>query len=226
MKKRATTLLPAVIALMVTLSTYAFNPVNNTQSTGSTSSSQTNTGSDPSSYLGEYDPSQLNSSIRHSHRVNFYSVNPRSRQDLGAAINRASPIQGGYHGLAEWNIRWEYSYQNQGSSCRIGSVQVTLESKVHMPQLTPNQNYDASITSVFNAYYDALMHHEEGHLTHGILAANEAKQAIQDAKAASSCRAAGNNANTAANAVITKYNRADQQYDNQTNHGATQGARL
>lgn len=221
-------LLPSLTCLLFSHASQAFNP--NTTPNDSNNNlnpvSTTDSNTDSVAYPGDYDPSQLKDGIQHQHRIQYYSVSPRNRQDLGAAINRTTPIQGGYHGLAEWNIQWGYRYQNQSGGCRIAQADITLDTQVLMPRLNPNQSFDSSITSAFKTYYDSLLHHEMGHLTHGILAANEVASALLNTPATSSCRTTGNNANRAADAIIQKYNRADQQYDRETQHGATQGARI
>ncbi len=222
-KKLLPCLLSSLVLIFVSQNSQAFNPApnpNNSTNSGNQSSN------DVDAYPGDFDPSQLDRAVQHSHAVNFYRVSPQSAQGLGVAITRASPIQGGYHGLAEWNLQWNFDYQNQGGRCSIAAVRVTLQTSILMPQLNPNQTFSASITNAFDDYYDSLLHHEKGHLTHGVLAANEVVSAIKNATPAANCRTTGNNANNAANAVIQKYNRADQRYDNETNHGATQGARL
>ena len=75
-------------------------------------------------------------------------------------------------------------------------------------------------------YIAALELHEQGHRRHGVDAANEVDRAIAAMPPAGSCDALGKNANALGMSILRKYNQLDLDYDRDTGHGATQGARF
>jgi hypothetical protein len=70
----------------------------------------------------------------------------------------------------------------------------------------------------WNEYIDCLVEHEKGHIQNVIEQSVQVKNAI--------LRSNCDNAEGAAQAVITAIRLQDSVYDKETDHGATQGARF
>jgi len=79
-----------------------------------------------------------------------------------------------------------------------------------MPKLKVTDKTPRNLQEKFDKMYAALLRHEENHGKYGIAAATEIE--------AAAC------SNT--DAIFTKYNKADRDYDKRTNHGAKEGVIL
>ncbi len=93
-----------------------------------------------------------------------------------------------------------------------------------MPQLDESFSVDLHTRETFELYYKNLITHEYGHLDFGVLAANDIETLLLDGTVMDSCDELGETSNTRAHGVISQYGLLDDQYDEETNHGRTQGA--
>jgi predicted secreted Zn-dependent protease len=75
-------------------------------------------------------------------------------------------------------------------------------------------------------FADALKRHEDDHKDHGLAAGKEIEAALLAAKPESNCEDLAAAANSVAEAIVTKYQKVDQDYDRKTDHGRSQGATL
>jgi len=71
-----------------------------------------------------------------------------------------------------------------------------------------------------------LQRHEDGHKEHGLKAGREIEAAVLAVKPASNCEDLESAANTAAQAIVSKYQALDEEYDRKTDHGRNQGVNL
>ncbi len=165
----------------------------------------------------------LSRTIEHVAQLVHYQIEPNNEQDLAAALNRATP-NGSYHASAHWNISWQYRYQVRNGQCQIQSAQVSLTSQMLMPQLDIGYDTDAQTRDTFSEYYENLITHEYGHLDFGVLAANHIENLLLDQTTMSQCDDLGVASNARANDIIAHYTVLDDEYDEATDHGRTQGA--
>ncbi len=165
----------------------------------------------------------LNSTIEYTADLTHYSIKPDNKQDLPAALNRATP-NGNYHASAHWNISWRFNYQIVNAQCKIQSAQVNLTSQMLMPQLDVGFNTDSQTRDTFNEYYENLITHEFGHLDFGVLAANQIESMLLDQTTMAQCDDLGAASNAQAKSIIAQYTTLDDEYDESTSHGRTQGA--
>jgi predicted secreted Zn-dependent protease len=84
----------------------------------------------------------------------------------------------------------------------------------------------SGLKALWTKFIDALQRHEDGHKDHGLKAGKEIETAMLAVKPASNCEDLERAANTAAQAIVTKYQALDEEYDRKTDHGRNQGATL
>lgn len=102
---------------------------------------------------------------------------------------------------AEYTIYWSFS---EGPRTEISIV---FSYPIWQPDGTPSP----ALVAEWNRYIAALEVHENGHRDIGISIANRIMNSGSD---------------SAANEIFRNFSQRDQIYDAETNHGATQGARL
>ena len=98
-----------------------------------------------------------------------------------------------------------------------------LRTEVQLPELrsgTPAQQ------AVFDRYLSALSRHEQGHVQFGRDAAQAIDEGIAALPAAPDCAALERRANTLGHRLLREHAEREKQYDRDTRHGASQGARL
>jgi predicted secreted Zn-dependent protease len=157
----------------------------------------------------------------------YYDVAANPNKKLGTLLNDASPFREGgrsFHAKTKWNVRWSYSLKkNASGDCKLGATEVILDTKISLPRLvgdSPEQQRQ------FAQYLIPLKKHELGH--HQI--AREAAAAVEEKLASlpgnPNCSELGKLANAAGKETVHRYNEKNRAYDDETDHGKSQGARV
>jgi predicted secreted Zn-dependent protease len=149
--------------------------------------------------------------------VQYYDVSGRSVAEIRAALNRVRPRDPN-DGLAvdalnRWYISWRWPGDGRGN-CLLGQTQLRFSATLRMPRLVGDT--PRPVLARWNAYIQALVRHEAGHLRH----AYENMGSVLGAIRASSCAGA----NAAGQAAVRALARWDVTYDRETRHGLSQGA--
>ena len=131
-----------------------------------------------------------------------------------------------FDGRTRWYVSWRYRYRKTGSGCVIASVNTSLKVTITLPQWRDESSADRATRQRWARYLAALEQHEQGHRQNGVDAANEIDAAIATMPPAGTCDALGAEANVVGKSILQKYNQRDVDYDRDTRHGATQGARF
>ena len=165
--------------------------------------------------------------VAEEHAERPYAVDAQPSDTLREALNAATPIRVGgqrFHGYTRWNVRWSFRWQSDTSGrCRITEVATRLRTEVQLPELrraTPQQR------ALFDPYLFALSRHEQGHVQFGREAARAIDQGIAQLPAERDCATLERQANALGHRLLREHAERDQQYDRDTRHGASQGARL
>ena len=157
----------------------------------------------------------------------YYEVPVRPGDSLNRQVRAASPIRDGgqvYYGHTHWDAHWDFRWNSDASGrCRLTSVQVSLRTEILLPQL---RGADSRQAAAFERFIVALRRHEMGHYEHGKQAAAEIERDLLALPPASSCAALEAQANQGAQRSIARFAAMDGQYDRETRHGESQGARL
>jgi predicted secreted Zn-dependent protease len=159
----------------------------------------------------------------------YYKVYPLSRHDLARALSQASPIvDKGQHylGSTHWEMIWHFNTHTDRGLCHIISATAHVMITYTMPELGNESSLPDDVTAAFHDYYGHLLEHEQGHGANGIQAAHELLDTLNHQPPASDCIDAGMQANKTFSDVLAKYRQKDQDYDDRTGHGVTQGANI
>ena len=131
-----------------------------------------------------------------------------------------------FDGHTHWHVSWRYRYLKSGSGCAIASVNTSLKVTITLPEWRNEREADSGTRRLWSRYLAALELHEQGHRRHGVHAANEIDHAIAAIPTAVNCDGLGVAVNALGGNILRKYNQHDVDYDRDTKHGATQGARF
>jgi predicted secreted Zn-dependent protease len=164
-----------------------------------------------------------------SDQVEHYAIGGSTPAELRREMNaKRPPASDGrrFDGHTRWHVSWRYRYHNSGSGCTIAFVSTSLKMTITLPKWSNESGADNATRQQWSRYFAALELHEQGHRRHGVDAANDIDRAIAAMPPAGDCDALGSAANVLGKRILQKYNQRDVDYDRDTRHGATQGARF
>jgi predicted secreted Zn-dependent protease len=152
---------------------------------------------------------------------NYYTVFGTTISQAKAQIAQCSPVENGrYAAVTTSAINWQFSYYKDSTTlqCKISTVAVGVHTAFLYPSWnTPNQQWRTFMASITI--------HEQGHAAMDLAAANAILTDLQTMPL-TDCATIGAAADYRANGHIAALRQANASYDTDTNHGATQGARL
>ncbi len=154
---------------------------------------------------------------------NRYPVRGQDYASLVKSLSVNGPK--GFHGLASWNIAYQYTTRPSGNACRFDSIRLVVQGEILMPKWTDEGTAAPALRQRWADYYAALQQHEEGHVQHG----NELAALLQEKFMGYGDFACGQAKSIAQSEFDKLYNNLknrDKEYDQRTQHGATQGARF
>lgn len=169
---------------------------------------------------------QVKAEVNTSESFKYYSVNPVSRADMLASLRAASPIREGgeiffgyTYSSVKWNFRWKYN----SNSCWIASVATELATTYTLPQLASDS---VEVKQVWSRWFPKLLRHENGHHDIAIKTARKIDAGIASMVPQPNCQVLGKLANELGKKYIEEMGVLNKKYDQDTNHGETEGARL
>lgn len=162
-------------------------------------------------------------------RTDFYTVDGNSVRSIRAALNANGPLgEDGkrYHGYTKWHVSWNFTHGPSAGGCAIRSVNVDTSAVMTLPRLAKPDALPDSLRMKWNSYSVALRAHEDGHRAIALAAAGEIRRRLSQLASSGGCKALADEANRAAQAVLADFRVRERQYDRDTDHGATEGARF
>jgi len=157
----------------------------------------------------------------------YYQVSASTIPGLRQAITQC-PVRratGEFHAVTGYRLSWQYLTTNTETNCRLYDVRVGLHISQLLPQFTPTNSVSSTVTSEWNRYAAALTSHENGHVIIDTDYAQRMTTALQNLVSLD-CSALSAQARITIDSYVALLNTANELYDSQTAHGATQGATL
>jgi predicted secreted Zn-dependent protease len=160
-------------------------------------------------------------------RLERYTISGSTPSDLRSEMNSKGPRGNAgrvFDGYTRWYVTWRYRYNNFGNTCAITSVATSVTVTITLPDWDDEITADNNTRSKWSRFLAALESHERGHRQLGIDAAKEIDRAISGMRGR--CDALEARVNEARYAILNKHRQLELDYDRDTDHGATQGARF
>jgi predicted secreted Zn-dependent protease len=161
--------------------------------------------------------------------TSYFYVDGPSATVLAAQIEQIGPPAADgkrYAGKTKWDVQWKFKHEQHGVTCEMKKVAVAVGVAQTLPKWRSEKKGVAALKTRWQQFTDALKRHEDGHKVHGVAAGKEIEAALLAAKPASNCEDLAASANSAADAIVKRYQKLDEEYDRTTGHGRTQGAAL
>jgi len=161
--------------------------------------------------------------------TSYYYIDGPSATVLAAQLDQNGPPEGDgkrYAGKTRWDVQWKFRHEQQGTVCAMKDVAVAVGVAQTLPRWRGEDKGAAALKARWTRFIEALRRHEDGHKEHALKAGRQIEAAVLAVGPASNCEDLGAAANAAAQAIVTKYQALDEEYDRKTDHGRNQGATL
>ena len=161
-------------------------------------------------------------------REQYYDIDGSSAGALRNQIKRLGPRDESgksQDALTVWSIEWGFAAAQQGDSCVLRDVKVTLDVAVTLPRWKPPATATGQLLKEWQAYLKAVRLHEAGHRTIAERNARDVMVALTPLRGAS-CDKLSDDATRTAERIVADGRARNRAYDVQTKHGQTQGVEL
>lgn len=157
----------------------------------------------------------------------YYQISGDTAKALRREMNSKSKVsQNGkrYDAYTAWSVKWRYTWDKTEHHCEINHVTTTVEVTFTLPHWQNYEEAPNALQQQWDAYYQALVAHEQGHQAFGVKAAEEIEQGILNIGSRENCKRLERDANAFGYKMIAEYSALEKQYDRDTNHGMNDGA--
>jgi predicted secreted Zn-dependent protease len=158
--------------------------------------------------------------------TNYYSVTGATLVEIRQSLqqNRPWKEKSSVDASTRWQVHWRYNVFTASDRCRVQSF--STETIITMPRWIAPTNTSQNLRDMWISYIKALGGHEEGHGQIAIAAAAEMRKRVNALPAEPSCDSLKARIEETCRRSVDDYKDRDKDYDERTDHGATQGARL
>ena len=163
-------------------------------------------------------------------RIVYYDISGRTTRDLVEQMQTKGPVDKSSGGISvaytEWRVSWNFRYESTPGSCKLTELNASVEGTTTLPRWADGDTAPASRMKEWQDFVAALRVHENGHYAHGVQAAEEVRVLAGSIPPAADCEDLTRQVTDRAQAILEKYRTLDAKYDQDTQHGQTQGAVL
>lgn len=153
----------------------------------------------------------------------FYPVRGATMAEL---VPQTYHVEDEWAAYARWNTSWQFEQQEWESACAVASGSSRLTADVIYPRWRQPDSVDPAVVTSWEGFIDSLTTHELGHITIALQGADAVDELLDGGFSAPTCAAVERLANRAASRLYARYDRLNDRYDRETDHGNTQGTGL
>ena len=158
-------------------------------------------------------------------RTDYYEVRGTTAEALLASMNAYQPSTN--HASTEWRIDWNCEYLLKPGECILRSFSTRVRVRYTLPKWVDLQRADKALQGEWKRYLGALGLHESGHAGFGNAAAKEMVRLVNSSEwRAPDRKELEARIDEACDNVLREFIAREVTYDEKTDHGRTQGARL
>lgn len=160
--------------------------------------------------------------------TNYYAVTGMTLVEIRQSMGQARPWKERLNvdGYTSWNVNWKFSVAPSASGCRCASFTTQATIGVTLPRWTAPPEAAEPVREAWGRYIAALGKHEWGHAQHARRAVTELHRRMKEVGEGSDCEGLKKRMNDLGQQVVAEFRAKDREYDERTQHGATEGAVL
>jgi predicted secreted Zn-dependent protease len=159
----------------------------------------------------------------------YYEITGATATDLRRQMDQSGSIDrfGHRHDMyTDWQANWSYPYVAGNHSCAVGPVQVTVAITFTFPNWDKPAQASSTLVAEWNEYLNKAQAHEDGHKEIAVEAGHKILYALKAMPVYPSCAALEQAVDQTGQDILEQFRQKELVYDQETNHGATQGARF
>jgi predicted secreted Zn-dependent protease len=160
-------------------------------------------------------------------RYEYYEVQGDNAKDVRCDMDRRGCRWDDgrtYDSVTKWSMKWDYDYERSSGSCAARSFRTSVDILYRLPKWRPSDRAAQPLLVTWEHYVHDLTRHEQGHRDLAVESATELGWAVDALPPASTCADVDRNIQMLSHEFITRLNAQQKAYDQETGHGATQGA--
>jgi len=157
----------------------------------------------------------------------YYEIRGSSERDLRRQmLKNGSTWEDGqkYDSVTSWYWTWDYGRDRASQTCSADDFSLTLEITYRFPKWVRTDEAPQPLVDKWDGYMKNLTVHEHGHRDRVVDAAAAFSRAAATLPPDLSCADRERRVRVLSSKMMAELNAAQQEYDEATNHGATQGA--
>lgn len=159
----------------------------------------------------------------------YYKVKGATANELRDQMDQLGPVDrfGHRHDMyTDWEVNWAYPYAQNEAGCTTGPIQMSTTITFTFPSWEPPPDASVELVDQWNSYLDLGQVHEDGHKEIALEAGREILLALQAVPVHASCDRLEQTVDQKGQELLEQFRRKEIEYDQTTDHGATQGARF
>lgn len=158
--------------------------------------------------------------------THYYQVYGYSAQEVRSQLNACGATSEGeaYDAYTSYYINWAFNPKPVSGGCNITDLAVGAKIDYFYPKWEDPGNTQGDLVERWQNYMANLITHEEIHKDIAISGAQAIFDTLSSLPDSSDCSEALTLAGDTAHALFTEYDNKNKAYDEETQHGATQGA--
>lgn len=160
----------------------------------------------------------------------YYQIYGNDAATLRKQIRQCAPkSESGtteFAAITSYQLTWQYNLMNTDNGlCKVGHAKVGIHVSQVLPLWQPSTEAQAGLAPKWQAFMGSLTTHENGHRDYDV---QYAQMLLDDliALPATPCAQLAQTVKHLTDSDVATLNQANDNYDSNTNHGATQGAIL
>jgi predicted secreted Zn-dependent protease len=162
-------------------------------------------------------------------KVMTYPVSGRTTNDISKSLEAnaiADPHEPGsrYYALTRWQLAGNWVIKASLRGCEVNGGDVSLAITMTLPTLTPTTSVPADVLKQFDTFMANAVMHESRHVELTLQGARDYQRALGNFPPTSDCEGLKVQLNQLFTRNFDGIDRANSDYDAQTQHGLAQGA--
>lgn len=158
--------------------------------------------------------------------THYYQVYGYTPSEVRNQLNECGAKSEGeaYDAYTSYYVNWAYNYNSVAGGCAIKDATVGIKVDFFYPKWDDPGNAQTGLAERWQNYMTNLIIHEEGHKDIATRGAETIYDSLSTLPLQATCDEAESAAYTSASSIFADYDNRNKAYDDETGHGATQGA--
>lgn len=158
-------------------------------------------------------------------RSDFYEVSGNDAQALVSSMKQQRYLDHNF--FTKWHVYWDYEFLTKNEERLLQSFSTRVHILYTFPKWVRPKGANPKLANEWKRYMEATTVHERGHSALATSAAKEMVRLIKSKKWSAATRSELQaSIDKECQAIVEQYKLREINYDKETDHGRTQGARL